>query len=57
MSWQSEARCSGIDTSLFFDDATVDKAISVCAQCPVRFVCGRFARMHNEVHGVWGFDS
>lgn len=59
--WQSKAKCRGEDTSVFFDDEdsesshqhSPNKYRSICATCPVRFVCLETAIIYN-LDGVWG---
>lgn len=61
--WQLDARCRGIDGSLFFHpdnergsarESRVAAAKQVCASCPVRRACGRYALESGERYGIWG---
>lgn len=47
--------CGGTDVDLFFRDdvRSQQKALSLCAQCPVQKVCLSYA-LDNEEYGVWG---
>jgi WhiB family redox-sensing transcriptional regulator len=59
--WYRRAACGTCSAELFFpvgrrgrasDDA--DAAKAVCARCPVRMACLRFAIETNQEYGVWG---
>ncbi|MFF2385774.1 WhiB family transcriptional regulator [Streptomyces sp. NPDC058108] len=61
--WQAEAACRGMDSAVFYsppDERGEDRrrreasAQAVCAACPVRSPCERFAVSNREAHGVWG---
>lgn len=54
--WQRDAACADEDPELFFaaDEASVERAKLVCADCPVRRPCLETALAVNEMHGVWG---
>jgi len=62
--WQVDAVCRGVDAALFFapnyferrdeKDAREAKAKAICARCPVREPCLRYALAIREPHGVWG---
>ena len=61
MSWQHQAACRTEDPELFFPVGNagpaklqVQKAKRICAQCPVREACLRYALDRNEGIGVWG---
>lgn len=63
LEWQESAACRGYDSNLFIepDDERTSVRIRreqaakrVCAACPVRFECLRFAESGPEVFGVWG---
>jgi hypothetical protein len=56
MAWRSDAACAGEDNAKFFAtplSKSIDDAISICRQCPVRINC-----LHESIiysyHGVWG---
>jgi WhiB family transcriptional regulator, redox-sensing transcriptional regulator len=61
--WRARAACSGYPNSLFFpatddpDDASVEKAKSVCAVCPVIDDCLEYALETNQRSGIWGGTS
>ena len=50
--WMDEAACRRVETRLFFGSTWV-KAKAVCARCPVREACFRYA-LDNDLQGVWG---
>lgn len=56
--WQEFAACKGVDPDLFYsgrgDFDGVEKARSVCTECPVRNLCGLYAIDNIETHGMWG---
>jgi WhiB family redox-sensing transcriptional regulator len=59
--WRARAACRGTDPELFFpvsDSVTgtgqAAAALRVCAACPVREPCLRWALEHGPVPGVWG---
>lgn len=59
--WREAGSCLGMDPDLFFPISqtglTLDqirRAKSVCAGCPVRQACLRFAMESRETHGIWG---
>jgi WhiB family redox-sensing transcriptional regulator len=62
--WQQDAECRGADANLFFapthQETKEERAVregqakSVCARCPVREQCLRFALATREPHGIWG---
>ena len=57
--WRHRARCTIDQAELFFpisvnDDDQTRKAKAVCARCPVRDECLRWALDAAEGHGVWG---
>ena len=55
-SWRRAAACRDLDTGFFFplsdDDAGPAKA--VCATCPVREECLRYALATRQGDGIWG---
>jgi WhiB family transcriptional regulator, redox-sensing transcriptional regulator len=62
--WRSRGACLSVDPELFFPLSSVgpaarqlNKAKSVCTQCPVRAECLDFALATRQVHGVWGGTS
>jgi WhiB family redox-sensing transcriptional regulator len=59
--WRAHAACRGEDPELFFPaDSTgpalaqVAEAKRVCADCPVRQECLRFALSTGQGYGIWG---
>ena len=54
--WREDAACRDADPELFFahDDATTQRAIAICAGCPVRTACLEHALAAGERHGIWG---
>ena len=59
--WREHAACRDSDASLFFPAGSTGAAIeqieaakAVCATCPVRDDCLRFALETNQEDGVWG---
>lgn len=61
--WQLKAACRGLDSSLFFHpsgergaahDEREAQAQRICAHCPVRRECARYALEAHERYGVWG---
>lgn len=61
--WQDRAACRESDSDLFFEPDNEwpvvrvrreQAAKKVCAACPVRADCLRFAESGPEVFGVWG---
>jgi WhiB family transcriptional regulator, redox-sensing transcriptional regulator len=60
-SWRESAACRQVDTELFFPIgstgtavAEIQRAKSVCANCPVRQPCLTFALVTNQEFGIWG---
>src|SRR5438552_2303299 len=61
--WQDHAACRDYDTDLFFGSENErgelrsrreQAAKKICAACPVRAECLRFAESGPEKFGVWG---
>ncbi len=59
--WHSRAACLGVDPDLFFPVGSTGPALGaladaqrVCARCPVREDCLRWALDNDIDHGVWG---
>lgn len=55
--WQPRASCTGAGEWLWFADANsplTRRAVSICAQCPVRRACLAAALVYAEEFGVWG---
>ncbi|MBW3576631.1 MAG: WhiB family transcriptional regulator [Actinobacteria bacterium] len=59
--WLDRAACRHEDPELFFPAGTsgtagsqVAAAKQVCARCPVRTPCLRFALSNGETDGIWG---
>jgi WhiB family redox-sensing transcriptional regulator len=55
-SWMNRGDCHGLETSIFFPEtkAGLVAPLAICAQCPVRTDCLRYALRHNIGEGVWG---
>ncbi len=63
-SWRDEALCRDTDPDLFFPVGTtgqaliqIERAKTVCGECPVRFDCLEFALETNQDAGIWGGTS
>ena len=59
-SWMDEAACSRTgSTPTFFPErgGRLSAALMVCARCPVREECLRFAMRDGTLSGVWGGTS
>jgi WhiB family redox-sensing transcriptional regulator len=54
--WQHRGACRGLDPNLFFPERgeSVKEAKAVCARCPVRAECLKYALENHELHGIWG---
>jgi WhiB family redox-sensing transcriptional regulator len=59
--WRSAGACATADPDLFFPISTyaagarqAERALRVCAGCPVRRPCLEFAMRTGEKEGVWG---
>lgn len=54
--WQVRAACRTMDPELFFPERgeTQAEAKAVCATCPVRRDCLKYAIDNCERHGIWG---
>jgi WhiB family transcriptional regulator, redox-sensing transcriptional regulator len=54
------AACAGEDPDLFFPDASqasdndTARAKAICARCPVRDECLKWAIDNQQIHGIWG---
>jgi len=47
--------CVGSDVDFFaIDELSIRRAKLICSTCPVREVCGQYAREAGERDGVWG---
>lgn len=58
--WQSRARCAGApDPGVWFPErgADVGEAKKICALCPVKAECLRYALEHRIQYGIWGGAS
>ena len=61
-SWRKDSACIGKPASLFYptDDVEIDSRLSnkvakgICATCPVKAQCLRWALDHRENYGIWG---
>lgn len=62
--WHAEAKCLGMDDSLFFGSSDPDtrppytlaeirKAQAICGECPVAYECLVDALENREDYGVW----
>lgn len=59
--WCHRAACRGEDPELFFPIGAAGPALvqiarakQVCARCPVRAACLRFALVTGQDYGIWG---
>jgi WhiB family redox-sensing transcriptional regulator len=54
--WTAEARCRTLDPDIFFpsDGLGVQRAVAICAECPVREPCLEYALRNGIQHGVFG---
>lgn len=54
--WRDRAACRDADPGLFFPEAgeSARPAMAICAGCPVRAECLRYAFSFPEPWGVWG---
>ena len=54
--WMIAARCKDLDPAMFFprDGAGVKFAKKICAGCPVRTSCLKYAVDNGIVFGIWG---
>jgi WhiB family transcriptional regulator, redox-sensing transcriptional regulator len=59
--WRAAAACLRADPDLFFPISAKGKGLSqisrakaICANCPVRRECLKFAKANEPVHGIWG---
>lgn len=54
--WVDRAACRGASVELFYstEEDDVRRALSICAECPVRLPCRARAMAEREVFGVWG---
>jgi len=58
--WQQDAACRGQGVRAWFSGASpeLDRARAVCAGCPVRDECHRYAMADPNLEGVWaGFTQ
>jgi WhiB family transcriptional regulator, redox-sensing transcriptional regulator len=62
--WRSLSACRGEDPNLFFPAARtvtmfvqLARAKAICARCPVRDECLRYALGTGQEYGVWGGKS
>ncbi len=61
VAWQARGACQAVEPDLFFplseasaSAAEIASAKAVCASCPVRPECLRFAMTTRQPHGIWG---
>ena len=56
--WRDNARCVGMATEIFFPEslteARFDKALSICASCPVKDQCLMLVIELDDVDDRWG---
>ena len=63
--WRKDAACSGMDTNLFFEEATTNEqraeaaakreaARAICNACPVKQQCLEFALENDIRYGMFG---
>jgi len=62
--WEMEARCRGMDGTVFFGPngfepkqerlSREEAAKAICAGCPVIAACRDHSLEHGELYGVWG---
>ncbi len=59
--WSIQAACRDADPDLFFPigvsviaELQAATALQMCAICPVRLRCLRWALDHDQIFGVWG---
>lgn len=64
--WQRRAACRGVGSDVFFHPdgerhpsrgRRVERAVQVCATCPVVTECRDWAHRAREPYGVWGGES
>lgn len=58
--WRDRAACLGKPAELFFPEhagETSAEAKALCASCPVREPCLKFALETGQEHGYWGGAS
>jgi WhiB family redox-sensing transcriptional regulator len=60
-SWRESAACQQADPELFFPIgsagiavAEIQRAKTICASCPVRQPCLKFALATHQEFGIWG---
>ena len=58
LSWMDSALCAQVDPELFFPEyranAVAAAARRICATCPVRDDCLRYALTDPDLDGIWG---
>ena len=58
LSWMEWALCAQVDPELFFPEyranAVAAAARRICATCPVRAECLRYALTDPDLDGIWG---
>ena len=56
--WRDNARCVGMANDVFFPEslteARFDKALAVCAKCPVQYECLLLVINLDDVDDRWG---
>lgn len=51
LDWQESAACAGHNPELFHTPHLADRALTVCADCPVQTPC---AASRHGAPGIWG---
>jgi len=55
--WVSRAACNGSSANFFptrMGEPGVAEAMQICATCPVRIECLKYALNNSIAHGIWG---
>lgn len=61
--WQKQGICNSLDPAYFFHPEgerggprrrRIERAKSICQNCPVIMQCREYALIHHEPYGVWG---
>lgn len=57
--WREHAACRGQDTNIWFDERHADRALRICAGCPVQRECGQYVvdvqrTEGRQLRGIWG---
>lgn len=63
LSWMDDAACRGHDPELWFPveifsrqtfTVQVNRALAICADCPVRVDCFVYGKKSKQRFGIWG---